>query len=145
MNARANQLAHYLRFLGCSTETLVPLLLYEEGGVVLWRGLCDTLKTVVWYFEEGCMVLWRGWCGTLKRVVWYFEEGCVVLWRGWCGTLKRVVWYFEEGGVVLYFFNIKLPKNHIISVYYLIINFYYRVNVIIIVKTWRNIYIYIIS
>ena len=23
----------------------------------------------VWYFEEGGVVLWRGWCGTLKRVV----------------------------------------------------------------------------
>ena len=75
---------------------------FEEGGVVLWRGWCSTLKRVVWYFEEGGVVLWRGWCGTLKRVVWFFEEGDVVLWRWWCGTLKRVVWYFEEGGVVLW-------------------------------------------
>ena len=29
----------------------------------------------MWYFEEGGVVLSRGWCGTLKRVVWYFEEG----------------------------------------------------------------------
>ena len=84
---------------------------FEEGGVVLWRGWCGTLKRVVWYFEEGCVVLWRGcvvlWrglCGTLMKVVWYFEEGGVVLWRGWCGTLKRVVciWYFEECCVVLW-------------------------------------------
>ena len=74
---------------------------FEEGCVVLWRGLCGTLKRVVWYIEEGCVVLWRGWCGTLKRVLWYFEEGGVILWRWWCGTLKRVVWYFEEGCVVL--------------------------------------------
>ena len=82
---------------------------FEEGDVVLWKGLYGTLKRVVWYFEKGCMVLWRGWCGTLKRVVWYFEEGAwyfeeggMVLWRGWCGTLKRVVWYFEECGMVLW-------------------------------------------
>ena len=24
----------------------------------------------VWYFEEGGVVLRRGWCGTLKRVMW---------------------------------------------------------------------------
>ena len=64
---------------------------FEEGGVVLWRGWCATLKMVVWYFEEGGVVLWRGWCGTSKRVVWHFEEGGVVLWRGWCATLKMVV------------------------------------------------------
>ena len=29
-------------------------------------------------FKEGGMVLSRGLCGTLKRVVWYFEEGGVV-------------------------------------------------------------------
>ena len=29
-------------------------------GVVHWRGLCCTLKRIVWYFEEGGMVLWRG-------------------------------------------------------------------------------------
>ena len=74
---------------------------FEEGSVVLWRGLCGTLKRV-WYFEEGGVVLWKGLCGTLKRVVWYFEDGDVVLWRGWCDTLKRVVWYFEEGCVVLW-------------------------------------------
>ena len=68
---------------------------FEEGGMVLWRWWCGTLKRVVWYFEEGGVVLWREWCGTLKRVMWYFEEGGVVLWREWCGTLKRVVWYFE--------------------------------------------------
>ena len=45
---------------------------------------------VVWYFEEGGVVLWRGRCGTLKRAVWYFEEDGLVLWRGWRGTLKRV-------------------------------------------------------
>ena len=44
-------------------------------------------------------VLWRGLCGTLRRVVWYFEEGCVVLWRGWCGTLKRVMWYSYDSEV----------------------------------------------
>ena len=43
---------------------------FEEGGVVLWRGL-------MWYFEEGDVVLWRGCCGTLKRVMWYFEEGVI--------------------------------------------------------------------
>ena len=67
------------------------------------KGMCGTLKRVMWYFEEGGVVLWRRWCGTLKRaVLWwcgcfrrvvrYIEEG---------GTLKRVVWYFEEGGVVV--------------------------------------------
>ena len=75
-----------------------------------------TFKRVVWYFEEGGVVLWRCWCGTLKRwcgtlkwVVWYFEGG-VLLSRRWCGTmkrllwyfLKRVVWYFEDDGVVLW-------------------------------------------
>ena len=66
---------------------------FEEGDVVLWRGLDGTLKRVMWYFEEGDVILWRGWCGTLKMVRWYFEEGDVVLWRGWCGTLKRVIVY----------------------------------------------------
>ena len=52
------------------------------------------MKRAMWYFEEGGVVLRRWWCGTLKR--W-----CVVLRRWWCGTLKRVVWYLdEEGGVV---------------------------------------------
>ena len=49
---------------------------------------------VVWYIEQGGVVLLRGWCGTLKMVLCHFEEVGVVL-------LKRVVWYFEEGGVVL--------------------------------------------
>ena len=75
---------------------------FEEGDVVLWRWWCGTLKMAMWYFKEGVVVLWRGRCGTLKRMVWYFEEGGVVLWRGWCGTLKRAVWYFEEGGVELW-------------------------------------------
>ena len=78
---------------------------FEEGGVVLWRGCCATLKWVVRYFEEDGVVLWRGWCGSVKRV-WYFEYGGVVLWRvwvwrRWCGTVKRV-WYFKDGGVVLW-------------------------------------------
>ena len=80
---------------------------FEEGGVLLWRWWCGTLKTVVWYLENDVVVLWKGWCGTLrwccgilKRVMWYFEDDDVVLWYGWCGTLKRVLWYFEEGGVV---------------------------------------------
>ena len=33
----------------------------EEGVVVLLK--------MVWYFEDGGLVLCRGWCGTLKRVV----------------------------------------------------------------------------
>ena len=33
---------------------------------------------LMWYFEDGGAVLYRGWCGTLKRVVWYFEKGGVV-------------------------------------------------------------------
>ena len=61
-------------------------LYWEEGGVVLRRGLRGTLKRVVLYFE---------------RVVWYFEEDDVLLRRRWCGTLKRVAWYFEVCGVVL--------------------------------------------
>ena len=84
------------------TKERCELRYFEECCVVLWRGWCGTLKSVVWYFEEGGVVLWRVLCGTLKRVVWYFEEGGVVLWRRWCGTLKRVVWYFEEDGVVLW-------------------------------------------
>ena len=81
---------------------LIVLVCIVEGGVVLWREWCDTLKRVLSYFVEGGVVLWGGWCGTLRRVVWYFEEGGVLLWRGWCGTLKRVVWYFEKVGVVLW-------------------------------------------
>ena len=74
---------------------------FEEGGVVILRVWCGTLKgrfgalkMVVWYFEEGCVVSW-GW-------MWYFEDGGVVLWRGWFGTLKRVLWYFEGGDLVLW-------------------------------------------
>ena len=37
------------------------------------------MKRAVWYFEEGGVVLLRGWCGTLKMVMRYFEEGGVVL------------------------------------------------------------------
>ena len=46
----------------------------NSGNQVFCRGWCT-----MWYFEEGCVVLWRGLCGTLKRVAWYFEEGCVEL------------------------------------------------------------------
>ena len=34
---------------------------------------------VVWHFEEGGVVLCRWRCGTLKMVVWYFEEGNMLL------------------------------------------------------------------
>ena len=58
---------------------------FEEG--------CGTLKRVAWYFAEVGVVLCRGMCdtlkllcGTLKRVVWYFEEDYMV--------------FLEEGGVV---------------------------------------------
>ena len=34
---------------------------------------------VMWYFEEGDVVLRRGLCDTLNSVVWYFEEGDVLL------------------------------------------------------------------
>ena len=30
-------------------------------------------------FAEDCLLILKGLCGTLKRVVWYFEEGGVVL------------------------------------------------------------------
>ena len=39
----------------------------KRVAVVLSRGLCGTLKRVMWY---------------LKRVMWYFEAGFVVLYRG---------------------------------------------------------------
>ena len=35
-------------------------------------------KRMICYVKEGGVVLCRGWCGTLKRVVWFFEEGGVV-------------------------------------------------------------------
>ena len=63
--------------------------MFEEGCMLLWRGLYATLKRVVCYFEEGGMVLWSGLYGTLKRVVWYFEEGGMVLWSGWYGKWCR--------------------------------------------------------
>ena len=39
--------------------TYIPILIYS-------------LKWMVWFFEEGGVVLLRGLCGTLKRVVGYF-------------------------------------------------------------------------
>ena len=76
------------------------MLHFEDGrDAYIWQPL---FIFVVRYFKEGGVVLQRGWCGTLKRVIWYFEEGGVVFRRGWCGTLKRVMWYFEEGDVVLW-------------------------------------------
>jgi non-ribosomal peptide synthetase component F len=35
LNQRANQLAHYLRFLGCTSETLVPILLSRTPRFVI--------------------------------------------------------------------------------------------------------------
>ena len=95
---------------------------FEDGGEVLQRGWCGSLKRdgslrrELGYLKEGDVLLWWGWCGTLKRVACYFErggvilgtlEGCVLVvlwrelcgtlkWKMWCGTLKRVLWYFEE-------------------------------------------------
>ena len=53
----------------------------------MWRGWCCTLKSVVWYFEEGGVVLWRGlcgtlkrWCGTLKRVEWVLKHYLFLMW-----------------------------------------------------------------
>ena len=44
---------------------------------------------MVGYFEEGGVVLWKGWCGTLKSALFYFGKGSVVL-------LKMAVSYFKE-------------------------------------------------
>ena len=64
------------------------------GFCILWAkdGLTRLIEAHHWktytnIFEEGVMLLWRGLCATLKRAVCYFEEGCVLLWRGWCGII----------------------------------------------------------
>ena len=109
MNDELNQMKENLPMEKCLTHH--ENVIHHFGFVlviikVLWKWRCSTLKWAVWYFEEGGVVLWRGWCGTLKMVVdtlkwavWYFEEGGVVLWKGWlilckgwCGTLIRVMW-----------------------------------------------------
>ena len=35
LNIKANQLAHYLRFLGCTSETMIPILLYNLCLILL--------------------------------------------------------------------------------------------------------------
>ena len=87
---KLNCFYYYIVFCLCFLSEF-NLLLFRQGHQCLW--ITDSIKSESSGFVcitgiEGGVVLWRGWCGTLKRVTWYFEEGGVVLWRGWSGYIK---------------------------------------------------------
>ena len=62
----------------------------HASGMLLWRGMCATLKRGVCYVEEGCMLLWRGVYATLKRDVCYFKEGCMLLYDTHASVLPYI-------------------------------------------------------
>ena len=68
------------RFINVELDVILFLVL--SSCVVLLDdgiGFSNHCCCVCHNFEEGDMLLWRGLYGTLKRVVWYLEEGGVVL------------------------------------------------------------------
>ena len=57
---------------------LLPLL-GQQTMLGKWCRQLLQWRYYSWYFEEGGVVLCRSWCGTLKRPVGYFEDGGGVL------------------------------------------------------------------
>ena len=77
------QKVHWDTYIASRPLLLHCLPLDPITGYGVYHFLLKYVIRAVWYFEEGGVVLWRGLCGTLKRVVWCFKEGGMVLCWLW--------------------------------------------------------------
>ena len=77
-----------LKFVRWKEKVMTSSMKQLQKGII--RGLCGTLKRVVWYFEEGHVVIWRWSCGNLKRVAWSNWNSSDGTKRWWSVTFWKV-------------------------------------------------------
>ena len=72
------QCQRYFSLFLARSYTLENMLFYGEVQSFNDK-LLHMAYRIFGMFEDGGVILWRGCCGTLKRVIWYFEEGGVFI------------------------------------------------------------------